>query len=130
MRFGCMHEVSVVSDLVAAILKELEAHEVTGVDEVTLIVGELTNLGSEQMEFAYGVVTRGTVLEGSKITIIPEAIKVECLSCEYVGPVKFIVDDDFGHGSIPILSCPSCGGRVRVVEGRTCRVGNIRAVMA
>ncbi|NLL94620.1 MAG: hydrogenase maturation nickel metallochaperone HypA [Thermoplasmatales archaeon] len=125
-----MHEVSVVSELVSAIISELEAHEVVGVDEVTLVVGELTNLGFEQMEFAYEIVTRDTILEGSKLTIVAEPIKVECLVCEYEGPVRSIVDDDFGHGSIPILSCPECGGRVLVVEGKTCRVGNIRAVTA
>lgn len=125
-----MHEVSVVSDLVRAILNELENHHVEKVDEVTFVIGDLTNLGTEQMEFAYEIVTRGTVLEGSKVNIVPEKIKVECNSCGYEGPVEYINDDDFGHGSIPILSCPECGGRVWILEGRTCRVENIKAVIA
>lgn len=110
-------------------ISELENHDVVSVDEVSLVVGELTNLGFKQMEFAYEIVTRGTILEGSKLSITAEPIKVDCLKCEYVGPVKFLEDDDFGHGSIPILSCPECNGRVEVIEGKTCRVDNIKAVL-
>ena len=60
-----MHEVSVVSDIVSAILRELEKYNVVKVEEVILVVGEMTSLGHEQLEFAYEIVTKGTLLEGS-----------------------------------------------------------------
>ncbi|MFA6710021.1 MAG: hydrogenase maturation nickel metallochaperone HypA [Candidatus Methanomethylophilaceae archaeon] len=124
-----MHEVSVVSDLVSAIITELDKYSVEKVEEVTLVIGELTSLGTEQMEFAYEVVTKGTVLEGSKLIIETEEIEVHCESCGYDGPVETLVSDYSGH-SIPILSCPKCKGHVKVTAGQTCSVKNLRILEA
>ena len=60
-----MHEVSVVTSIVDAVIDELSKYNVASVNSVTILVGVLTNLGEEQMKFAYEIVTRGTILEGS-----------------------------------------------------------------
>ncbi len=44
-----MHEVSVVSSLVNAVIDELAKYKVTKVHSVTAVIGDLTNLGEEQM---------------------------------------------------------------------------------
>lgn len=124
-----MHEVSVVSDLVSAILRELEKYKVEKVEEVTLVIGDLTMLGSEQMEFAYEVVTKDTPLEGSKLIIEHEAIEVRCDSCGYEGGVESI-KSDYDEHAIPILSCPKCKGSVKVTAGQSCCVKNLRIVEA
>ena len=117
-----MHEVSVVTTLVDAILKELEKYKVVRVNSVTLRIGDLTNLGEEQMSFAYEIVTRGTILEGSQLIIEPEKIEVECGSCGYTGPVKVLSDPDFDTHSIPVLACPECGGPIKITKGQSCVV--------
>jgi hydrogenase nickel incorporation protein HypA/HybF len=117
-----VHEVSIVSDLVSAVLKELEKHNVVSVAEVTFTIGKLTNLGRDQMEFAYGIITRGTVLEGSKLTIEDEDIILRCDACGYDGPADML---DFGDGQehrMPVLSCPKCHGPVTVTSGQSCCV--------
>ena len=93
---------------------------------VTIVVGDLTQLGIEQMEFAYEVLSQGTVLEGSKLLVEPEHIVLGCDKCGYEGPAKMIDfgEDDYGH-DIPVLSCPKCGGLVKVLEGEACRVKNM-----
>lgn len=126
MRYRFVHEVSVVSDLVRAILKELEKYNVVSVHSVTFIIGRLTNLGKEQMEFAYEVVTRGTILEGSNLVIEDEDIELECKICNYRGPARTL---NFGEYTdehfIPVLACPKCGGSVNIVKGQTCCVKNM-----
>ena len=122
-----MHEVSVVSDIVSAILKELEKYNVERVEEVVLVVGEMTSLGEEQLEFAYEIVTKGTKLEGSKLVIEQEKISVDCLECGYKGEVRML-ESDYGENTIPILSCPKCNGKVKVTAGQTCRVKNLKIV--
>ena len=57
-----MHEVSVMSGIVESVLKELEKHDVLRVEEVLLTLGELTFLGEEQLQFAYEIITRDTLL--------------------------------------------------------------------
>jgi len=117
-----MHEVSVVTTLVDAVIEELKKYDVTKVNSITVTIGDLTNLGEEQMSFAYEIVTRGTILEGSEFIVEHEPIELECGSCGFKGPAKILRDPDFDTHSIPILACPECGGSVKVVKGQSCTV--------
>ena len=98
-----MHEVSVVTSLVDAVIAELQKYNVIKVNSVTVVIGDLTNLGEEQMSFAYDIVTQGTILEGSEFIVEHEPIELECWDCGYKGPAKVLSDPDFdtrrqGHG--------------------------------
>lgn len=46
-----------VANIVDAVLEELKKYDVTKVNAVTIVVGDLTQLGIEQMEFAYEVLS-------------------------------------------------------------------------
>ena len=118
-----------VSDIVSAILKELEKYNVERVEEVVLVVGDMTSLGEEQLEFAYEIVTKETKLEGSKLVIEHEKIRVKCNECGYEGEVRML-ESDYGEHTIPILSCPECNGKVKVTAGQTCKVRNLKIVEA
>jgi len=107
--------------LIEAIKKELESYQVLSVKEVTLIVGRLTNLGAEQLEFAFEVMSRNSILEGSKLVIEEEDIIVEC-KCGYEGPVENVEFGEDSHYSVPNLSCPVCGSAVSIITGRSCCV--------
>ncbi|QLH75497.1 MAG: hydrogenase maturation nickel metallochaperone HypA [Methanomassiliicoccales archaeon] len=122
-----MHEVSVMASILEGVRKELESHEYDKVEELVLVVGELTYLGREQLEFAYEVLTRGTDLEGSLLVINDEPVEVKCGSCGYSGPVEHLSDDSF-HVSVPKLSCPRCGSNVEVLKGKSCRVTSVKVV--
>ena len=111
-----------MATLVDAVIKELQKYRIRKVNSVTVVIGDMTNLGQEQMSFAYEIVTRGTILEGSKLIIEPERIEVECGSCGYAGPVRVLSDPDFDTHSIPILACPECGGPIKVTKGQSCIV--------
>ncbi len=119
---GPMHEVSVVTSIVDAVIDELSKYNVASVNSVTILVGVLTNLGEEQMKFAYEIVTRGTMLEGSELIMESVPVEASCLSCGYSGPVRTLADPDYETHSIPILSCPECGGEIKVVKGMECTV--------
>ena len=58
-----VHEVSVISGIVNAVLEELEKYDVIKVSAVDILIGDMTMLGDEQLTFAYEVVTRDTLLE-------------------------------------------------------------------
>jgi len=120
-----MHEVSIMADLLTAIKKELERYDVVSVKEVILTVGKLTNLGSEQLGFAYEIMSKNSILEGSRLVIESEEVRVNCGRCGYEGPAKNIDMGEDTHYQIPILSCPACGGVVTVTAGKTCCVRSI-----
>ena len=117
-----MPEVSVVSNRVNAAISELEKYNVSKVNSMTVIIGDMTNLGEEQMSFAYEIVTRGTILEGSEFIVEHEPIEVECNGCGYKGPVKMLSDPDFDTHAIPVMSCPQCSGHIQVISGQSCMI--------
>ncbi|MBO6084679.1 MAG: hydrogenase maturation nickel metallochaperone HypA [Candidatus Methanomethylophilaceae archaeon] len=124
-----MHEVSVVSNMVEAILKELEKYDVERVEEVNVLIGDLTSLGAEQLEFAYEIVTRGTILEGSRFVIEREEVRVRCTECGYGGPADTLESDFMDH-SVSVIACPKCGGHVEITAGQACRVRDLNIVEA
>ncbi|MFA5312010.1 MAG: hydrogenase maturation nickel metallochaperone HypA [Methanomassiliicoccales archaeon] len=122
-----MHEVSVMSSILESVKNELDSHTFDKVEELVLVVGELTFLGKDQLDFAYEILTRGTVLEGSKLVIEDEAVEVRCDPCGYQGPAEYLSDESF-HSNIPKLTCPKCGLSVQVLKGKSCRVTSVKVV--
>lgn len=117
-----MHEVSVVTGIVDAVIAELSGYRLEKVNSVDVMIGDMTSLGEEQMRFAYEIVTRGTILEGSELVIEHVPVEVRCDSCGYEGPTRMIDDPDYDSHAIPVLSCPKCGGSITVVKGMECSV--------
>jgi len=122
-----MHEVAVMSSVIRAALEELEKHDVSAVEEMVLVIGDLTSLGEDQLTFAYEVMTRDTPLEGSKLVIEHENVCLLCSSCGYDGPAETL-ENDYHEHTIPILSCPKCGGSVKVTAGEACRISSLKII--
>jgi len=121
-----MHEFSVMSQMVEGIIEEAKRHDATKVEEVILELGEFTMLGEEQLRFAFEILTKDNILNGSKLTIITVKGAIEC-ECGFKGEMS--PSEDTPHRSVPILECPRCGAPARIVGGRECTVKNLRVVV-
>ncbi len=111
-----MHEYSVVSELISALVPILDDHP-GRVRAVVLVKGELRILSDVALRNAFELLCKGTRLEGSELVIEPVDVRVRCTSCDYVGPASHTSEASF-HFAIPILSCPNCGAEVDVEAGR------------
>jgi len=111
-----MHEYSVASELISALVPMLEEH-VGRVSAVFLVKGELRVLSDVALRNAFELLAQETRLEGAELMIEPVAVRVRCTACDYVGPAHH-ADDEAFHFSIPILTCPICGAEVDVEAGR------------
>ena len=120
-----MHEVSVMSEIIKAALDELSEHDVIGTEELVMLVGDLTGLGEDQLSFAYEIMTKDTVLSGSRLVIEREPVRIECGECGFDGPARIIKTEGYDH-SVPVLSCPECGGAVKIREGMACCLRSIK----
>jgi len=116
-----------MASIIESILAELSKHDVEKVEEVDMVIGELTFLGREQLEFAYEILTRDNILHDSKLVIKEEKITVRCPNCGYSGGVQYL-DRGSDHFSVPDLSCPKCGARAEVVKGKSCSVTSLKVV--
>lgn len=120
-----MHEFSMTSEIVRLVLNEAQNRGAKKVLEVNLVIGKLTLLGIEQIRFSYKLLSKGTILQGSKLKIERRDGMVECDKCGYKGPIKS-QEDPVYHLSFPSLACPKCGSIVKVTKGRECTIKNIR----
>jgi len=123
-----VHEFSVTSQIVEAVLKEAKKHNAKKVVEVRLDIGKLTFLGLEQVRFSYEVLVKGTIMEGSKLYIQEKDGIVECGSCGYKGDFKY-EDDLTYHLPTPTLHCPRCGETVEIVRGRECTIRDVKLLI-
>jgi hydrogenase nickel incorporation protein HypA/HybF len=118
-----MHEYSVASELISALLPRIEDHP-GRVRAVILVKGELRILSDEAMRNAFDLLARETRLEGAELVIEPVEVRVRCGACGYEGAAEHVREEAF-HFAIPILSCPSCGGEVDTVAGRELYVDRV-----
>jgi hydrogenase nickel incorporation protein HypA/HybF len=122
-----MHEFGITSRIVATALNAAQANGATRVARLDLLIGQLTFLDPDQVRFAYGILTRRTILEGSELCITQSPGLVECQECHFQKTVEIACDPATSPFSpaIPLLSCSRCGGKGIIIRGKECRVDGI-----
>ena len=122
-----MHELSMATQIVQAVLDEAKKYNAKKVKEVHLSIGKLTYLGVNQIRFAYKILIEDTILKGSKLFIEETDGKIECPNCNYKGNI-LLKDDPAYHIPIPTLQCPECNKTANIVEGKECTIQSIKMV--
>ena len=111
-----MHEYSVASELVTALLPKAETIE-GRIIGVVLKKGELRILSDQALANAFELLAEGTLLERARLIIEMVPVSVSCTSCGYEGAADRVSDEAF-HFAVPVLSCPKCQSEVDMKTGR------------
>ncbi len=124
-----MHEYSVMNQLVAALLDELEEERdnIERIKEVKIEVGELTFLGEDQLKFAFETLSKDTILEGADLDVNSIESEVRCENCGYEGEINYSNDPAF-HYNVPIISCPECDSKPEIIKGKETKIVGVTAV--
>lgn len=123
-----MHEFSFASSIVESLLDLANKQGASKVLGVRMRIGKLRALSTEQLSFSYGILTKGTILEGSQLTVEESAGSLRCPRCNYRG--EFDPDGDLAfHFGIPSLTCPQCGGGLDIEGGDECTITSVRMVL-
>ncbi len=120
-----MHEYSIMSSMVSALLDEVKRKGIQKISSVQIRVGELTFLNPESLDFAFGVLVAGTVLEGAKLEVDEVKASIQCEKCGYTGSVTY-TDDPAFHYNIPIITCPECNSRPEIVKGKEIVITSVK----
>jgi hydrogenase nickel incorporation protein HypA/HybF len=120
-----MHEFSMTQQIVENVLQEARKHDAKRVLEVRLVIGKLTFLGIEQVRFSYRVLTKGTIMERSRLHIREKDGVVRCTRCGYKGSLNY-EDDSAYHVPTFTLLCPRCGNAVKIIGGRECTIERVK----
>lgn len=122
-----MHEYGITARIIGSALRAAEQNNATVVARVDLRIGELTFLDPRQVKLAYEVLTKGTLLEGSRLCIEQSKGLVECSDCGVTREVGMRFSDDPREfpDFMPLLCCPQCKERMSIRSGKECLVKGI-----
>jgi hydrogenase nickel incorporation protein HypA/HybF len=94
-----MHELSIVSSIVDTVMESLSTYPGARVLEVRLRVGALASVVVESLEFCWGIATKDTPLERSKLVVNVLPVVMHCLPC----------GADVELEGVQSFRCPRCG---------------------
>lgn len=113
--------------LLRVVLSEARKHSAEEILEVGLAVGELTFLNPEQLRFAFGVLSEGTLAERAKLRIDVITTSISCSQCGYCGSISYEGPEDHLGYAAALVKCKVCGGRdLRIISGRECTIRNLK----
>jgi len=101
-----LHEIGLIQAVMDEITKAAEANNITRINKVRLVVGKMNGAIPDALEFAFTVLSPGTIFEGAVLEIAPVDVTLACPSCGAESVVTEIA-----------YFCPLCGARARVIKG-------------
>ena len=109
-----MHEVAVAQRMVEIALRAADENGGGRVVAARLLLGKLTCVDPETLDFAFGVATRGTLAQGCRLEIVRIPARLRCRSCQ------------LEHERDLLEPCPACGAAGgEVLQGRELRLDAI-----
>lgn len=104
-----MHELSYMMRMVDTALAACKENDLTSVDELVIKVGETTGLVPHFLEDYYPQCIKGTILEGSKLTVNFIPVTARCDDC----------GTEYQPSRENSYKCPKCGSiHSKIIGGR------------
>ena len=103
-----MHEQSIVESLLALALENAEKAKASKVLKIYLVVGELSGVLEEAVDFYFSFLSRNTIAENASILYSYTPARVRCRNCSAVFSAENL---DF--------HCPECNEQqIEIIGGR------------
>lgn len=102
-----MHELAITENIIKICSEEAVKNKAKKVKEIKILVGDLTGLIPESIQYYFDIASKGTEVEGAKLNIIKMPLKIFCNDCKNTSIVL--------RG---IFTCPECGGSdIKLIGG-------------
>ena len=103
-----MHEQSIVESLLTLALENAEKAKASRILRIYLVVGELSGVLEEAVDFYFGFLSRDTIAENAGILYTRTPVRVRCRNCSAVFAPENL---DF--------HCPECNEQqIEIIGGR------------
>lgn len=110
-----MHELPVTQSVLDIALRYAERENATRITDLVLLIGQLSSIVDDSVQFYWDIISRGTIAEGATLHFERVPMQMLCLHC--------------GQTYTPepgTLDCPHCGSqRVQVAGGEEFRLESI-----
>ena len=113
-----MHEQSIVESLLTVVLRNAEQNNAERVTGINLVVGDLTGVVEDAVNFYFNFLTRETIVAGAVINYKRIPVKMRCRDCRTVFEPERLD-----------LACPGCGGKnMDIIAGRELYVESLEVI--
>jgi hydrogenase nickel incorporation protein HypA/HybF len=110
-----VHELGITQEILSTALKAAKEAGGEKINDVTISVGELTEVVEFALQFNWDVITQDTIAEGATLTVNMIAPRSHCRQC----------DTEYDHDKWD-FTCPECGNMlVDTVAGRELQIDSI-----
>jgi hydrogenase nickel incorporation protein HypA/HybF len=111
-----MHELSIAQNIIEIVTDFAKRNNAERVTEIVLDIGAVSGVIPENLEFAWEISSKGSVGEGSRLTINFIEAKAICLECKK----EFKLEDIYSI-------CEHCGSiRYDIINGKELKVKSIK----
>jgi hydrogenase nickel incorporation protein HypA/HybF len=101
-----MHEMSITQSLLEIALRHAEQADARRIIRLNLVIGELSSIVDDSIQFYWDIVSRDTIAEKSELHFERVPGTLRCLGCSHTFPLN---GRDY--------ACPVCGERQVVAAG-------------
>jgi hydrogenase nickel incorporation protein HypA/HybF len=102
-----MHELSVTESILAIALKHAAQAQATKVTDIHLVVGQLSSIVDESVQFYWNIISKDTLCESSQLHFTRKEAVFLCNECQ----------TQFAPGR-EISPCPNCGSvNLQILSG-------------
>ncbi|MAU13353.1 MAG: hydrogenase maturation nickel metallochaperone HypA [Anaerolineaceae bacterium] len=101
-----MHELPVTESILTIALRYAEREHATSISDLYLVIGDLSSIVDESVQFYWDIISRDTIAEGATLHFERTPMQMVCFDC--------------GKTYRPepgTLSCPGCGSTIVQVAG-------------
>jgi len=110
-----MHELAITQDILSLALDHAGRARATRVSALHLVLGELSTVVDDSVQFYWDIVSQGTICEGARLHFQRLPARLTCRECG--------TGYNMDVGPAP---CPDCGSsRVQLTEGLEFRLDSI-----
>lgn len=111
-----MHEMSLALSLLDTIKKSLEGKNVKKLREITIEVGSLAMVNTEQLSFCFSIVAKGEIFSDMKLDIQKKEAVFRCISC-----LREVSSEEL------LSNCSFCGSSMEFISGDELILKRIKA---
>jgi len=110
-----MHELAITQSMFDLIMEQAEKAEAKKVEKINLVIGEMTGVVGDCVQFYFDFISKGTLAEGAALSFAMIPPKAQCQSCDKLFKLK-----EFDW------TCPYCeGNNLQIVAGKELFVESI-----
>jgi len=110
-----MHELAITQSMLDLVLEQAEKVEAKEVGRINLVIGEMTGVVEDCVQFYFNFLSQGTIAEGAALSFKMIPVRAQCQGCNKLFELKGF---DW--------TCPDCGGNSwQIVAGKELFVESI-----